>query len=337
MANQNDPGVIFYCAHAMTPQINALIKTAQNINKRKNIEDIHDIRVASRRIRTCLVIFQEFFPTKKYKLWFRDIKGITRAFGAVRDLDVQIDLLDRIFNLVEDPKIRTGIRRIRLRLKQRRQKKEAQTAEITKSIIESPIFTEMQTWCNVAIGSDEQSDEKSLALYQLGYKNIQNRLDELLFFEVFIFDPARIEELHQMRIAAKRLRYSLEIFSGLYEGKIDFTLDVARKTQEYLGQIHDADVWISFLPEFKQSEQKKVRSFYGIASPFSRLKPGIEFLIDDRKKERNKLYKNFLEDWRKWKINETWLNLRKVIFLTSLDEQQPVSTNNEISPIETTD
>ena len=125
-----------------------------------------------------------------------------------------------------------------------------------------------------------------------------------------------------MRIAAKHLRYTLEIFSELYSGKIDFALDIARKTQQILGEIHDADVWSISLPRFLNREQDRVSHFYGFSSPFNRLKPGINFLLENRRIERERLYNQFLIDWKKWKMKETWLNLRKIIFLTSLEQQK---------------
>jgi CHAD domain-containing protein len=331
MADKNDPGIMSYCAAVMLPHIEILQSTAKNINKRKNIEDIHDIRVASRRVRTCLTIFEDFFPTKKFKTWSREIKGITNAYGAVRDLDVQIELLDRIYSKVSDPKLRPGLRRVGLRLKQQRRKKQENTNKVTQIVIESPTLTEIKNWCTENLNAETVDRHHNQILYQLGYKNIQHHLDEFLFFEVFIFDPARVKELHQMRIAAKRLRYSLEVFSELYTRKSDFALDITRQSQEYLGQIHDADVWISFLPEFMEREQNKINSFYGYGSPFTRLKPGIEYLIKNRQEERRKLYKKFLQDWQKWKLKETWLNLRKVIFLTQIEEIEhtPMQTNDE--------
>jgi CHAD domain-containing protein len=331
MAGMSDPGVMSYCASAMLPHIDILQTTAKKINKRKNIEDIHDIRVASRRIRTCLTIFEEYFPPKKFKTWSKEIKGITNAYGAVRDLDVQIELLDRIYAKVSDPKIRSGLRRVRLRLKQQRGKRQEETTNITQVVIESPTLAELKDWCEKNINSAAPVDQQTPALYQLGYKNIQHHLDEFLFFEVFVFDPARVKELHQMRIAAKRLRYSLEVFSELFTHKSDFALDIARQSQEYLGQIHDADVWISFLPDFMEREQNKIRSFYGYGGPFSRLKPGIEFLSKNRQDERRKLYKKFLQEWQKWKLEETWLNLRKVIFLISFEENAttPIQTDEQ--------
>ena len=142
-----------------------------------------------------------------------------------------------------------------------------------------------------------------------------------------------------MRIAAKKLRYSLEVFSDLYNHETDFALDIARQSQEILGQIHDADVWINYLPNFTNNEQNKISNFYGYDSPFSRLSPGIDFLMENRTQERQKLYKKFLNLWRKWKLKESWLNLRKVIFLTSIEEyekQDLITSQIDTSKLENT-
>jgi len=320
MAKTDDEiSLINYCARSLLPQIVFLQTTAQNVLRRKNIEDIHDMRVSSRRIRTCLSVFANALPNKKIKVWARDIKAITQSYGRVRDLDVQINLLDTLYKSSLDKSLLPGIRRVNLRLKQKRAKQESETKALTASILESPLLLEMQDWAESCLALPINGTEKTQKLLQAAYTQIQSRLDEFLFFEVFIFDPERINELHQMRIAAKHLRYTLEIFSELYLSKTDFALDVTRKSQQILGEIHDADVWSLFLPKFLSREEIRVNQFFGYKRPFNRLKPGIEFLLENRKIERGRLYNQFLQEWKKWKLKETWLNLRKIIFLTGLE------------------
>jgi len=325
---KDDIHVIQYCAKQLQPNLKSITENAKNILRRKNIEDIHDIRVASRRIRTCIDIFVDYLPEKKAKSWLKDIKIITKSFGGVRDLDVQLDLIHNIYSLEEDRKLRSGLRRVMLRLKQKRQIKQSKTKDITSSLLESTTIMEMATWVDAVLG-DELQIEFTRELYQAGYEKIQNRLEEFLFFEVFIFDPTRIEELHQMRISAKGLRYALEVFSNLYQKKTDFALEITKQTQQYLGEIHDCDVWVDYLPKFLEKEYERIKGFYGYTSPFSRIKPGIQFLINNRQEKRDEIYEQFIEDWKGWKLKETWLNLRKIIFLTSLEDPpiQPNSTN----------
>jgi hypothetical protein len=75
------------------------------------------------------------------------------------------------------------------------------------------------------------------------------RVAEFYSYSPFIHDPARVTELHDMRIAAKRLRYTLEIFKVCFPPEMEELLAQARALQELLGEIHDADVLVPFLQE----------------------------------------------------------------------------------------
>lgn len=75
----------------------------------------------------------------------------------------------------------------------------------------------------------------------------RERLDELYSWSKFADDPYRIRELHDLRIAAKRLRYTLEIFEDVLP---DFCKDAVKELsqlQDELGELHDRDVMIALL------------------------------------------------------------------------------------------
>jgi len=93
-----------------------LLAILEKIQNRYKIEDIHDLRVASRRIRTALSIFAPFFPKSKIQGWGSTIRSITSDFGKTRDLDVQIEFLENQLNAISDRKVRAGINRLQLRL-----------------------------------------------------------------------------------------------------------------------------------------------------------------------------------------------------------------------------
>jgi CHAD domain-containing protein len=56
-----------------------------------DIEGVHDVRVASRRLRAAMDVAVNCFPSEWYRPLQRTAKRITGALGAVRDLDVQIE------------------------------------------------------------------------------------------------------------------------------------------------------------------------------------------------------------------------------------------------------
>lgn len=119
---------------------------------------------------------------------------------------------------------------------------------------------------------------------------LHTRLEELYQFAPYIHDPAQVEELHNMRIAAKRLRYTLEIFAPCFSGK-DFekVYTQAKSIQEQIGEIHDRDVRGPLLQAFLDS--------HAPARPEIRL--GLERLIQAQQSERAELYAKFIFYWNK--------------------------------------
>lgn len=61
-----------------------------------DIERVHDMRVATRRLRAAMEIFAPCFPKKQYRLVLRDVKALADALGERRDRDVRIAALERI-------------------------------------------------------------------------------------------------------------------------------------------------------------------------------------------------------------------------------------------------
>lgn len=73
-------------------------------------------------------------------------------------------------------------------------------------------------------------------------KIVAVRLDELLSFMPKARDPDAVETLHDLRIAAKRLRYVLELFGDQFGPYAAEAAKHAKKLQAVVGEIHDCDV-----------------------------------------------------------------------------------------------
>jgi hypothetical protein len=72
------------------------------------------------------------------------------------------------------------------------------------------------------------------------------RLQELLSWRHSILDDSAVEDLHNLRIAAKRLRYALEIFDICFPG-VKSSTNQLTAIQEAVGDIHDLDVLIGIV------------------------------------------------------------------------------------------
>jgi CHAD domain-containing protein len=61
-----------------------------------DIERVHDMRVASRRLRAVLEIFEPVFPKGDFKTVLRDVKALADALGERRDPDVHIEAMETL-------------------------------------------------------------------------------------------------------------------------------------------------------------------------------------------------------------------------------------------------
>ena len=61
-----------------------------------DIERVHDMRVATRRLRAALEVFRDCFPEEEFDAALRDVKYLADALGARRDPDVALDAVEEI-------------------------------------------------------------------------------------------------------------------------------------------------------------------------------------------------------------------------------------------------
>jgi CHAD domain-containing protein len=65
------------------------------------VEHVHDMRVATRRLRAALEVFAPCFPAKRHRKALKRVKALADALGERRDLDVEIELLESLAGEIE--------------------------------------------------------------------------------------------------------------------------------------------------------------------------------------------------------------------------------------------
>jgi hypothetical protein len=140
---------------------------------------------------------------------------------------------------------------------------------------------------------------------------IRVRLDELCGFMPRAADPAEVVALHDMRIAAKRLRYILEITGPCFGPYAKTATKMTRDLQDLLGELHDCDVQIpetaAFADRLLAEDAASVRAAAGDAAdldpallkqaPHAREHAGLAALQAHLRARRLLLYDRFLELW----------------------------------------
>jgi CHAD domain-containing protein len=119
---------------------------------------------------------------------------------------------------------------------------------------------------------------------------LHTRLAELYRFAPCVADPARVSELHDMRIAAKRLRYTMEIFAPCFpDAEFAPLYEIVKSVQEQIGDIHDCDVRVPLLQQFLSQH----------AHRRAEIRIGIEKAVAAELAKRQQLYEKFRRFWNK--------------------------------------
>ena len=313
MAKKVQKSICIFGAEFILEQVHQVEDQLEGALLGKDIEYIHQIRVASRRLRNGLACFNDCLPKKKATIWQDNIKKITRAMGSARDLDIQIELLDQLYEDHLDPKYKPGYRRLLLRLKQQRTKAQGKVNKTITQLEKNHTLTNLKNQLEKITGSAKITYLYTPSLYQRAFTTINKNLETFLSFEKYITDPENVSQLHAMRIAGKKLRYTIEIFTPIYNQALLPYIQLMKEIQDQLGEIHDDDVWISWLPQFVEKEQKRIEDYFGNTGPLKRLLPGINHLIEDRKSARDQTYQSFLATWDSLLSEKAWVNLREII------------------------
>jgi hypothetical protein len=153
------------------------------------------------------------------------------------------------------------------------------------------------------------------------------RLDELCSFMPAARDPAAVHTAHDMRIAAKRLRYVLELFAPAFGPYAADAAKQAKKLQDLLGEIHDCDVTrprIAALgDELRAEDAQAVRELAGDAkdldtalaaqAPHRAAYRGLQTLEMALQARRALLFERFLDRWDKLEGNSFRARLEQAI------------------------
>jgi CHAD domain-containing protein len=91
-----DCGASFGVAARRVVKVRAkeVFKQADGVLDLSQVERVHDMRVATRRLRAALEVFEDCFPRKRHRKALKKAKALADALGERRDADVEIELLE---------------------------------------------------------------------------------------------------------------------------------------------------------------------------------------------------------------------------------------------------
>lgn len=204
----------------------------------KDIEGVHQARVAIRRIRSAMVLFKTFLDTDESRYIKSETKWLIDVLGEARDLDV---FLDEVLPVVradrpEDPDLevvrqsahkarQSAYRKVRSALNSRR---------YTAAMLTLASYIEERRW-----QSPERQAELDAPLVQSAGRLIAKPHRKVLKLGK-TFATQTTEQRHDVRIALKKVRYAAEFFAALFpQARTRPYISAMRRLQNALGASND--------------------------------------------------------------------------------------------------
>lgn len=305
---RGDAALLRLGATALDTRLAALLREAPGVREGADPEPLHRMRVASRRLRAAAAFFAPHWPGEWRPGWDRELRRLTQALGRARDLDVLIAFLSsRLTDPGTEPAQRPGLERLRLRLGQRRERRQRRVMDAIDRFA-GKTASALRDFLATAGGSTG-APAPTTTTFKIARAAVTTRFESLLALADCVPAPDATKRHHEMRIAAKQLRYTLEIFAPLDAEVLRQALRATKQLQELLGEMHDCDVWAATLARFLERERRRTLAYCGHLEPFVPLEPGVIALREERMQRRAELHAELVRLWDEQAGDGVWARL----------------------------
>ena len=216
----------------------------------EQIEDLHGMRVATRRMRAAWRVFGDGFRPRRTKRLRDRLRVVAGRLGAVRDLDVLLEAavahqagLTPAEAAAFEPLVAAW-----------RDEREAARIVLLREL-DSPAYLRLVEDYRVFVVAEGEavlapaSPVSPHRVRDTAGSRIWLAYEQVRAYES-VLRWADIETVHQLRIAAKWLRYTLEFFREALGPEVDQLIPRVVALQDHLGWLHDADVTIALTRQF---------------------------------------------------------------------------------------
>jgi CHAD domain-containing protein len=217
-----------------------LLAREEAVRKGEDPEDIHQMRVATRRLRASLQVVETIYDPELVRRYRRGLRRVAQSLGAVRDGDVFLQHLAAYRAATPDG---TAVEPLVEAL-------EAERAEARARLLHDldadryarfkQEFAAFLTTPGAGIAALPETGTPPRVRDEAG-SAIWRRYEQWRAYEVALEQPAD-ETLHQARIAGKRMRYTLEFFAAALGPQVEQVLAPLVALQENLGDLQDGVV-----------------------------------------------------------------------------------------------
>src|SRR5215218_5536324 len=212
-------------------------------------EELHDMRVATRRLRAALKLYKKVLP-RRAENYERDLRFFANALGEVRDLDMLLEklagkALEEIVAALEERRVEARRRMLEV-LDSNRYERFVASFTGTLRRGRSPV----PTGPILEVAPD---------LVRRRYKKVRKVVETLT-------EDSPPEDFHDLRKKGKRLRYALEPLQGIYGKPAEKMVDLLKDVQDDLGDNQDLVVAAQSLKELAAAGELPPRAVFWLGA-----------------------------------------------------------------------
>lgn len=258
---------------AINKHLEKVLKHEDSVLKDKSPEDLHQMRVGMRRLRSAITGFAPAIVLPK-SAQEKKIGKIAHTLGSLRDLDVLREALENQYKPTlpseEQKSLETALEHLS---KQRRQvlaqvkdtlrsDRYQSLKQSLKKWLKQPKYTEIAQVPIQEVLPDLLLPEVSKLLLHPGWL-VGTKIEEAGVDVIRELQPEIVEQqlaqgdvLHSLRKETKRIRYQMEVFSDFYGSTYEAYLEDMKTIQALLGEMQDGVVLNEFLNQAMDSKTK---------------------------------------------------------------------------------
>jgi CHAD domain-containing protein len=272
----------------------------------ESIEALHDMRVATRRMRAAFRVFGDYYRPKEVSPYLKGLKRTGRTLGPVRDLDVFRKKIHTYLDTLPEPE-QGSLDNLLAALEERREaarermiayldgEKYAQFREGFGQFVE----TEGMGSRSFAVDGQTPTPYRTRHVAPV---SVYERLASVRAYDEWVSMPnPPLQRLHALRIACKRMRYTLEFFQEVLGPSTAELIEEIVTMQDHLGDLQDAVVASGILRDFLQwgTWGPEVEQPSETAMPVH--DPGVKAYLAAKQVELQDLVAAFPEAWQRLK------------------------------------
>ncbi|MBL8879151.1 MAG: CHAD domain-containing protein [Phycisphaerales bacterium] len=248
-----------------------------NLHGEESAEALHDMRVATRRLRAALRVFRQFLPEKLARRCERRVRKLTRGLGSTREWDVHAESLARIHAAtIRVPEL-AAIEHVLELIDARRGQERVEMMQAVGGCDLHGLGRQIRDLTRRA--EIAQSHNARVMVQEALSPMVRTAFDDTSRLR----EREVAEELHAQRIAVKRLRYAVELLEPMIAGGAARLMARLKHLQELLGKHHDLVLLEELLARVltRLTDHGRRTLAEGLVGPIDRLRVERRECFDD--------------------------------------------------------